>query len=184
MRPEDNSLRGKVGSLDWDNILPQSPQNDAEMRKFRDNLYGNTRMTDEQLVYFYIKHGGCAAAIKRELNFMSIQAIHNRLNDIGLPIMGKAGTSNVDVERKVRIFEKVVNEGSSYARVSRELGINEHQVKAICKGIGVSTYGATGMTSERFRTIYENCSRIKQRMADLMGVEWFVIDRKCRELGL
>ena len=184
MRSEDSSLRGKVARLDWDEIPTQSLENDIKMIKQNDNLYGNTRMTDEQIVYFYIKHGGCAAAIKRELNFMSIQAIHNRLNDIGLPIMGKAGTRDVDVEARIKVFEEVIDKGSSYARVARKLGMSQYQVRAICKGIGVTAYGAIGMTNERFGAIFENCGRIRQRMADLIGVKRFIVDRKCQELGL
>ncbi len=185
MRSNDGSLRGIVGKVDFNTLPEQSAENDKKMFIQQDNLYGNTRLTDEQFAYSYRKCGGnITHMMKKDLTWMSVQALRNRADELGLPQMGPAGTSVVDVEKKVKVFESIVERGDTYAIVAKRLNITSAKVKAICERLDVKPYGAIGMSDKIFKNLFKNCSRNKQRMSDMTGLQWFTIDRKCRVLGV
>lgn len=69
-------------------IIPkQNKTNDKLMKKRSGILYGNTKFTDEQIIYFYKKHKGNASAASGELR-MTITGYRQRLSSLGLKPKG------------------------------------------------------------------------------------------------
>ena len=185
MRPKDKSLRGAVARVKWEDIPDPSPEWDAHYRQKEDNLTGNTFMHDEQFAYFYKKHGGNIAEVKRDIGWMSIQACYNRAMDLGLPAMGKAhGDSMYSIMEKVKIYDLLMDKGLKYKQAGKELGMPAAKVKSICESLNIEPYSAIGCTGKVFTNIFNYFGGCKQKVADLLGIPWYTVDRKCKELGL
>jgi hypothetical protein len=195
MRSKDGSLRGKVLRINTiknnsipklSTILPkQSKTNDRNMSKQIDNLYGNTRLTDEQFCYFYVKYKGCIGQMKvNELNWVSLPTLYNRAADLKLPCIGVGGTHNIDIKRRVEIFRSIVDHGKTYTKIAKELGISRKNVERICNNIGIAEYKSIGMSNKMFKTIYVNLGRNKSKMAKLTKLSYGVIYAKCKKLEL
>ena len=63
------------------------------MRKQSGILYGNTKFTDEQILYFFRKHNGNVAAVTRELR-CCYETIKGRLTRLGLSTNGRGYGGN------------------------------------------------------------------------------------------
>ncbi len=184
MRSNDGSLRGKVGKVDFDALPEQSAKHDKKMFVIQDNLYGNTRMTDEQFAYSYVKRAGNISLMGKDMHWMAVQSLRNRADALGLPQMGLAGTGNIDVEEKVRVFESIVSKGDTYSAAAKRLKMSVDRIKAICEKLDVRPYGAIGMSEKVFKKLYRRCGRSKQTVSYMTGLPCLVVGRKCRELNI
>ena len=70
-------------------IPEQNKTNDKRMKERSGILYGNTKFTDEQIIYFYKKHKGNASAASRELR-INLSSYKQRLSSLGLKPKGSA----------------------------------------------------------------------------------------------
>lgn len=184
MRSNDKSFRGTVGRLNWEDVPEDSPENDAKMKEQQDNLYGNTKVTDAQVAYFWRKCNGNATEVQRNLSFMSIQAIRNRLVELGLESHGQQYRSHHTPENFGKVFQLVVNEGKSYNATAQQLGMAASKVKGICEKIGIKPYGAIGMSDKIFQKLHTHFKGNQTKMSEVLDIPWITIHRKCQELKL
>jgi len=75
-------------------IKKQSKKNDILMKQQSGILYGNTKFTDEQILYFFRKHNGNVSAITRELR-CCYETVKGRLTRLGLKAKGRGYGGNL-----------------------------------------------------------------------------------------
>lgn len=158
MRSNDGSLRGNVARIiKMKNIPPQTKTNDGKMRKQCDNLYGNTKLTDEQVLYFYVKHGKSSINIQKELKFVSLATIRNRLAELGVTIDRKKRFNSETIRYVTQAFNIIIKNGAGPTQISKKLKIPLHIASRIYNELDVTKLNNLGMSDKVFKTIFKNC---------------------------
>jgi len=129
------TYRGGVEGVD---IPEQSPENDLSMKKLHKSLYGNTKYTDQQIVYFANKHKGNARKVAEELGAYPL-TIYNRFIKLDIAATGDRPKVIIDKvkikDEPFRILYDACNHNKTI--LSDWLGISWHTVFRRCQKMGI-----------------------------------------------
>jgi transcriptional regulator of acetoin/glycerol metabolism len=106
-------------------------KNDTSMRKRSEDLYGSTKYTDAQIVYFYRKHKGNVCRASADLG-MSYLGFRYRMTKLGLDAMGSP--IKYTDKQVTAAMEKSDNYPFYAAKL---LGCNVETMKARCRKLGL-----------------------------------------------
>jgi hypothetical protein len=131
--------RGEArGGIKISDVPPRTPANDKRMRKRHRNLYGSTKFTDIQIVYFFLKHKGVCEKASAYLGYKSHWGFICRVRKIvynGSPLkpQGKKKSSFTSQELQVamELSKGVIPDAA------RLLGVNKSTVRQRCCKEGI-----------------------------------------------
>jgi len=131
-------LRTYRGGVKRVNVPKQSPENDVLMKKLYKGLYGHTKYTDQQIVYFAVKHSGNARKVANELGAYPL-TIYNRFIKLGIEATGDRPKIVIEkVKIKDEPFRILYNAcGQNKTTLADWLGLSWHTIFRRCQKMGI-----------------------------------------------
>jgi transcriptional regulator of acetoin/glycerol metabolism len=127
-----------------------TPRNDIIMRKRSKLYYGNTKFSDAQIVYFFIKHNGIGFRAAKDLG-MSPAGFLERLGKLNLISAG----INIGKFTKDEVKNAVEKANGYRGKAALILNCSRQHFIKLCKGFNIDTKieSATkkGITDEQFK---------------------------------
>ena len=167
-------------------IPKQSKANDKRMRIRSGILYGNTKFTDEQIIYFYNKHKGNASAASGELR-MNRGSYKQRLSSLGLkpkPLKRFTDKQIIDAYKKCK---------GNFSACTRELKMSKQGFKQRAAVLGLVSRGLLGSGVGGFEKHYsdkEIIAAMKKAKnnsvvaASLLGCHYKTVQRRIKQLKI
>jgi transposase-like protein len=179
--------------IEISSIPEVNPTNDELMRGRRWGLYGNTKMTDAQIVYFMLKHNGDMATAAIELK-VSRKAIRDRVKKIpqAKELSKNRGAKNGRprgltplVGKKEEVI-KDIKDGMNNVSIARKYGVNKSAVTYFKYRHGTTrpVQLCNKFTDEELIEAYRLYKGNKAKIAKHLKCAWTTIDLHCRRLGL
>lgn len=183
-------------------LPPQTEENDKVMKQLSWGLYGNTKYTDVQILYFMIKHAGNISAVHRDLGASHI-AITSRIKRIPHALIlqerwKEHGFKELLKKRKLRKPRKTtvtldptaviqdINNGMTNTAIAMKHGVSKITITQFKqnRSLSVSTYKSRLFTLEEFVRVFVNFQGNRTKMAEFFGCSWLTIDYHRRSLYL
>ena len=174
-----NHTRGNVSITQ---IPKQSTKTDKQMRERSHILYGSTKFTDIQIVYFYRKHNGVATRAAKDLG-ANYQGYLQRLSKLNLKPIGSPPQKYTDAD----IRDAFAKANGNVTRMSIILGAAVITIRTRITVLGLKPNkmnpGSKGLTMAIINKALKKHKGSKLKAAEELGVAHTTIyywDRKIR----